>query len=130
MEKVISMDDIPTRRIIDAHVHGFPNRLFDAIWTYFEKNYWKIYKKYYFEEIVPFLSHHNVDYFTLLNYAHKSNISRELNDWTYNMSQKYENIFAMGTIHPQDSYFAEELERILSPKMLNLHFHFAEGKLC
>ncbi|MHA1521895.1 MAG: amidohydrolase family protein [Promethearchaeota archaeon] len=115
------MDKIPNQNIIDAHVHGFPDRLFDAIWTYFEKNYWKIHKKYYFEEMVPFLSQQSVKYFTLLNYAHRSNISRELNDWTYKMTQKYSNIIAMGTIHPQDTYFAEELERILSPNELNLH---------
>ena len=30
------------QNIIDAHVHGFPNPLFDAIWKYFEKNYWSI----------------------------------------------------------------------------------------
>jgi uncharacterized protein len=121
LKDMIYMDNFSQGSIIDAHVHGFPNRLFDAIWHYFEKNYWKIYKKHYFEEIVPFLSNQRVEYFTLLNYAHKPNLSRELNNWSHSMSQKYENIITMGTIHPQDTYFAEELERILSPNHLNLH---------
>ncbi len=71
--------------------------------------------------MIPFLSHQKVDHFTLLNYAHRPNISRELNNWTYQMSQKYEHVIAMGTIHPQDTYFAEELDRILSPNNLDLH---------
>ncbi|MBA7560002.1 hypothetical protein ES708_01620 [subsurface metagenome] len=110
-----------SQKIIDAHIHGFPNRLFDAIWRYFEKNYWKIDNKLYFDEIPAFLTSKGVDFFTILNYAHKSDISRELNTWTHMMGRKFVNSIPFGTIHIKDSYFDKEVVRILSPDQLNLH---------
>ncbi|MBN2156448.1 MAG: amidohydrolase [Candidatus Lokiarchaeota archaeon] len=105
--------------VIDAHVHGFPNRLFHAIWDYFEKNYWAVQKKLEFEEIVQYLPKFGVSNFTILNYAHMPEISRDLNDWTYSMSKKYPQTIPFGTIHPKDSYFHEEVIRVLSPDHLD-----------
>jgi uncharacterized protein len=109
-----------SQKFIDVHCHGFPNRLFDAIWAYFDKNYWKIYKKYYAKDIISFLSDKGAMYFNLLNYAHKPNISRDLNDWSSNIAKKSSKIISFGTIHPEDPYFEDELDRILSPEQLNL----------
>jgi len=107
--------------LIDTHVHGFPNRLFHAIWEYFEKNYWHIHQKLEFEEIIQFLPQFGIKSFTILNYAHKPEMSRGLNNWTYSMGKKYSQIIPFGTIHPRDTYFREEVIRILSPNQLNLY---------
>ncbi|MBD3350881.1 MAG: amidohydrolase family protein [Candidatus Lokiarchaeota archaeon] len=108
-----------TSPIIDAHVHMFPDNLFDAIWKYFKRNYWDISKEIYSNEIPSFLSQYNVQYHTSLLYAHKPNISRDLNDWVRFISKSYSQIIPFGTIHPEDKYFSEELERILSPDKLD-----------
>ncbi len=108
-------------QIIDTHVHGFPDRLFDAIWEYFEKNYWHNEVNLHFDEIVQFLPKQGVNAFTILNYAHKPNISRDLNNWTHSMGKKYSQTIPFGCIHPRDSYFQEEVVRVLSPDQLDLY---------
>ncbi len=109
------------KKIIDAHVHGFPNNLFNAVWDYFEKNYWHIRQRYVLDEIVQYLPAQGVEAFTILNYAHKANISRELNNWSHAMGEKYPQIIPFGTIHLKDSYFRSEILRILSPAQLDLN---------
>lgn len=102
-------------RFIDAHVHGFPDKLFDAIWAYFVKNYWNIKERVYSEEVVDFVVKQGATYLSLLNYAHKDGISRKLNDWSNQFGKPRENVLTFGTIHPGDPYLEEELERVLSP---------------
>ncbi|MHA1476366.1 MAG: amidohydrolase family protein [Promethearchaeota archaeon] len=109
------------QKIIDAHVHGFPNNLFNAIWDYFEKNYWPIQQRFYLDEIAQYLPSQGVEAFTILNYAHKPNISGDLNNWSHTMGKKYPQIIPFGTIHPKDSHFRTEILRILSPAQLDLN---------
>ncbi|MHA1339773.1 MAG: amidohydrolase family protein [Promethearchaeota archaeon] len=106
-------------KIIDSHVHLFPNKLFNAIWDYFEKNYWNIYKRIYSSEFSNYLGQFNVERYTSLLYAHKPNISYDLNNWIAGISKSDFKIIPFGTIHPDDSYFEKELERILNPKKLD-----------
>ena len=108
-------------RIIDSHIHGFPDRLFEAIWEYFEQNYWHNEVNMHFEEIVRFLPTQGITKFTILNYAHKPEISRSLNDWTYSMGKKFPQTIPFGCIHPRDSYFQEEVLRVLDPNQLDLN---------
>lgn len=119
-EIIPEIDTTKKKIVIDTHVHMFPNKLFDAIWDYFEKNYWGIYQRIYSEQQIPFLRDHNVYYHTSLLYAHKPNISRELNNWSYDLGKRFNQIIPMGTIHPKDAYFQEEIDRALSPDGLNL----------
>jgi len=107
-------------QVIDSHVHGFPDRLFEAIWKYFEKNYWHNEVNLHFNEIVEFLPKHGVGNFTILNYAHKPEISRDLNTWTYSMGEKYPHTIPFGCLHPRDSYLKDDVIRVLDPKQLDL----------
>jgi predicted TIM-barrel fold metal-dependent hydrolase len=112
---------VQNNTIIDTHIHGFPDKLFEAIWEYFEQNYWHNTVNMHFDDIVNFLPTQGVTAFTILNYAHKPNISRELNNWTYSMGKKYPQTIPFGTVHPRDSYFEEEVIRVLSPDGLDLY---------
>ncbi len=103
-------------KIIDAHVHGFPDRLFDRIWVYFEQNYWPIYRKQYFEEITRFLTDFGIKFHTILNYAHRPGISRDLNKWTKFMKEKFDCVIAFGTVHPDDADLEAQLDLLLNPK--------------
>jgi predicted TIM-barrel fold metal-dependent hydrolase len=103
-------------KIIDAHVHGFPDRLFEKIWAYFEQNYWNIDQKQYFDELTKSLHGFGVSGHTILNYAHKPGISRELNNWTKSIKEKYDYIIPFGTVHPDDGELELELETLLDPK--------------
>lgn len=109
-----------TLKFVDAHVHGFPDKLFDAIWDYFIHNYWNINYKLYSEDVVKFIQKQGAKYLNILNYGHKPGISRDLNNWSYDFGKNKESVLSFGTIHPEDSYYEEELERILSPNGLDL----------
>ncbi len=108
------------KNFFDAHVHAFPNKLFKAIWDFFEDNYWRIEYKYFADEIVDFMARSGCAGFTCLNYAHKPSISRELNTWTHQFASEHENVVPFGTIHPGDPYFENELDRALHPRQLDL----------
>ncbi|MFX0062084.1 MAG: amidohydrolase family protein [Candidatus Hermodarchaeota archaeon] len=100
----------------DAHTHFFPPPLLNAIWCYFETNYWPIYRKDTPEALAQALvSEYRVKHFLILNYAHKSGIAREMNDWTYDFcsaSQRSGIAIPFGTIHPSDEDRAHEMDRI------------------
>ncbi|MEX2683192.1 MAG: amidohydrolase family protein [Candidatus Sigynarchaeota archaeon] len=107
-------------KIIDAHVHGFPDRMFDAVWAFFIKNYWPIKYKLHAGEIYQFLKSRGVIHHTVLNYAHKPGISRDMNTWTHDFGTTHPAALCFGTIHPDDPYFIEELDHALSPAQLDL----------
>ncbi|KAF9897752.1 hypothetical protein BX616_005046 [Lobosporangium transversale] len=68
--------------IIDAHVHVFPQKLMDAVWTFFDNFYWPVrYKGTYLESRADFLIEHGVTHVVLLVYAHKNGIARDLNKY-------------------------------------------------
>ncbi|MHA1371234.1 MAG: amidohydrolase family protein [Promethearchaeota archaeon] len=108
------------KKFIDAHVHCFPDKLFRAIWNYFINNYWDIKYQMRANEVIEFLMDKGAKNIVVLNYAHRPNISRDMNDWTFQFSRTSDKIIGLGTIHPDDKYFHDEIERILSPDKLDL----------
>lgn len=88
--------------MVDAHVHVFPDAMFDAIWRYFEQNYWSIHYKLHGTGVATFLEQAGVTAFPTLNYAHKPNISREMNAFTREFCQQHPRAIPFGTVHPGD----------------------------
>jgi hypothetical protein len=108
--------DFSKFHLFDVHTHFFPQRLFTAIWDYFENNYWPIYRKDTSENLAHALVlEYNIDHFLILNYAHKEGIARSLNDWTNtfcNLPKLKEIAIPFGTIHPNDENRSNEMDRI------------------
>ncbi|KAG0249336.1 hypothetical protein DFQ27_000182 [Actinomortierella ambigua] len=66
--------------IIDAHVHIFPQKLMDAVWSFFDNYYWPVrYKPQYQASRADFLIQQGIRHVVLLIYAHRDGISRGLN---------------------------------------------------
>ncbi|KAF8980475.1 hypothetical protein BGZ46_004159 [Entomortierella lignicola] len=89
--------------IIDAHVHVFPQKLMDAVWSFFDNFYWPVrYKGTYLSSRADFLIEHGVQHVVLLVqvilYAHKNGIARDLNKFlatTVNdMNERYSRLKA------------------------------------
>lgn len=97
--------------IIDAHVHLFPERLFKAIWDWFENNGWLVRYQVQADEAARLLKETGVDRFVLLNYAHKPGIAEALNAWTHEFSKKCPGAIPFGTVHPEDEDVAGLLDR-------------------
>ncbi|KAF9127366.1 hypothetical protein BGW39_005932 [Mortierella sp. 14UC] len=100
--------------IIDAHVHVFPQKLMDAVWTFFDNFYWPVrYKKTYLATRADFLLDQGVRHVVLLVYAHKNGIARDLNKFlahTVNsMNERYASL-----PQPQGSSFTGKRVRVAS----------------
>ncbi|WP_347489818.1 amidohydrolase family protein [Desulfoscipio sp. XC116] len=98
-------------KIWDAHVHLFPQRLFNAIWHWFNNIGWQIpYAGWELERYVACLKAMGVERAFLLTYAHKSDISLELNRWVRDVCRKHDCFIPFACIHPLD----RDLEQIIA----------------
>lgn len=119
----------PTMTIIDFHTHFFPESLFRAIWNWFEKFGWGARHKFLADELIEQLKSIGVSKMVLLNYAHKTGMSRSLNQWTKDLAEKHPEIIPFGAAHPHD----EDCESIVDQCFdefgfygLKLHVHVLE----
>ncbi|MFX0084861.1 MAG: amidohydrolase family protein [Candidatus Hodarchaeota archaeon] len=114
MVKHLSENGFSNIPYFDVHTHFFPPKLITTIWSYFEENYWPIYRKNTPENLAKILiSEYNVEHFVVLNYAHKKGIARQLNDWTNEFCKNTKKrAIPFGTIHPEDENKANEMDRI------------------
>lgn len=98
-------------KIWDAHVHFFPQRLFDAIWRWFANVGWKIpYAGWELDRYVASLRGMGVERAFLLTYAHKPDMSLELNRWVRDVCRRYDCFIPFACIHPRD----HNLEQVMS----------------
>jgi len=88
--------------IIDFHTHFFPEKLFQAIWKWFDEYGWGIQHKVLADELIQQLKSIGTSKMVLLNYAHKPGMSQMLNQWTREFADRHQNIIPFGTVHPHD----------------------------
>jgi len=90
-------------KIWDAHVHLFPGRLFTAIWNWFDGIGWRIpYAGWEVDSYVAALRGMGVERAFLLTYAHKADMSLELNRWARDLCRRYDCFVPFACIHPRD----------------------------
>jgi len=119
-------------KIIDFHVHLFPDRMFDAIWEFFRKNYaWDVKPRLYYRQCVEFLRERGVGPIVYSNYAHRPGIAAGLNEWNLSVVEELPDLYCFAAWHPGDDdglAMAERLlghERILGFKLQLLVQRFA-----
>jgi uncharacterized protein len=89
--------------LVDFHVHLFPDKLFDAIWRQFVKDYGcSILHPLYWRESVAYLREHNVGPIVYSNYAHRRDIAGGLNDWNLKILEEMPDIYCFAAFHPDD----------------------------
>ncbi|MBN2077952.1 MAG: amidohydrolase family protein [Spirochaetes bacterium] len=90
-------------KIIDFHVHLFPERMCDAIWEYFSSEYrWDVIYKMYARECVEYLRERGVEKIVYSNYAHREGIAGELNEWNHRFLEEYPGVYCFAAFHPGD----------------------------
>jgi hypothetical protein len=106
--------------LIDFHVHLFPDKLFDAIWHYFDSVYnWKVLHHLYYRECVAYLNTCNVSHIVYSNYAHRKDIADELNRWNKQTLDEIPNLYCFAAFHPEDDQaLAIAKAAIAHPKVL------------
>jgi uncharacterized protein len=88
--------------VIDAHVHLFPDRLFDAIWRWFDQHAWTIRYKVYADEVIDHLEAANNDFVVALQYAHNPGMAEDLNAWMGELARRRPVVIPCATVHPHD----------------------------
>jgi uncharacterized protein len=87
-------------RVIDAHVHLFPDRVFDAIWRWFDAHAWPVRYRLRAEEVIAFQRERGVEGIVALAYSHKPGMGRSLNVFVAELAQKHADVTGLGTVLP------------------------------
>jgi len=105
--------------IVDAHVHLFPDRLAEAIRSWFDQHAWDIRYRVGVEEAVRTLKEGGVDRFVVLPYAHKPGMAEALNDFTLGVAREHPEAVPCCTVFPGE----DGAERIIDRALGELGFH-------
>jgi predicted TIM-barrel fold metal-dependent hydrolase len=87
-------------RVIDAHVHLFPERVSTAIWAWFDANGWPIRYKLSADDVVQFLTARGVERIVGLVYAHKPGLAESLNAFIADLAHRHPSVIPCGTVLP------------------------------
>ncbi len=90
----------PLPSVFDGHVHLFPDRVFDAIWRWFDRYGWPIRYKLYCRDVIAFLRSRGVTQMVALCYAHKPGMARALNRYMAEMCAEHPSVSGFGTVMP------------------------------
>lgn len=116
----------PGLRVVDAHVHLFPPRVYEAIWRWFETNAWPIRYKLQAADTIRFLESRGVQRIVGLHYAHVPGMARALNRFAAELAAEHPIVWPLGTVLPgepdAEAIVVEALEK-LGLKGLKLHCH-------
>jgi len=112
-------------RVMDCHVHVFPDRIFEAIRKWFDTYAWPIRYKLTAQEALDFLLSRGVDRIAALQYAHKPGIARELNSYMARLCERNEKVIGMATVFPGEKDASRILEEAfrLGLHGVKLHSH-------
>ena len=90
-------------RYLDAHPHLHPPRLFAAIRRWFDEHTdWSLRGPSEPDEVVAALRAAAVDRFAFFSYAHRPEMSRDLNRWIRDTAARYPDGIPLGTVHAGD----------------------------
>ena len=86
--------------VIDAHVHLFPPRVFEAIWRWFGRHAWPVRYRLHAEEVVDFLRARGVRRFVGLAYAHVPGMAALLNEHMAEVARAHPEVIPLATVLP------------------------------
>lgn len=96
--------------VVDGHVHLFPDRLFDAIWRWFDDHGWPVRYRLHARAVVRFLLDRGLDHLVALHYAHKPGMARSLNAFMAALCAEEPRVTGLATVMPGEP----DAETILS----------------
>lgn len=89
--------------VVDAHVHLFPDRVFEALWRWFDTNAWPVRYQLPTPKIIDFLFSRGVSQLVALHYAHKPGMARALNDYIAALCANEPRIIGLATVFPGET---------------------------
>jgi len=113
-------------RIIDAHVHIFPEVFFRAVWGWFDRYGWPIRYQLTTTQLLDFLFSRGVDHVVAFQYAHKPGMAPFLNGYMVKKIEQFKGrLTGMATLFPGEEGAATILEQAFQNglKGVKLHAH-------
>ncbi|MFZ5570675.1 MAG: amidohydrolase family protein [Thermodesulfobacteriota bacterium] len=116
-------DGLPT--VVDAHVHLFPEGIFQSIWNWFDRYAWPIRYRMNAANILDFLFNRGVGHVVALQYAHKPGIAAGLNTFMADMRRKYPNVTGLASVFPGEENAGQILRQAFQSGLdgVKLHAH-------
>lgn len=109
--------------VIDAHVHIFPDRVFDAIHRWFEAYGWPIRYPFHTPEVLSFLFARGVSRVVALAYAHKAGMARALNAYMAEICRQEARVTGLATVLPGEPGARAILEEAFSAGLAGVKLH-------
>ncbi|MFO7716916.1 amidohydrolase family protein [Desulfosarcina sp.] len=113
-------------KVIDAHVHVFPDAIFKAVRRWFDENAWHIRYPLTTGEVFDFLFANGVSHLIALQYAHAPGIAGQLNGYMAEKCRQYPGrITGMATVYPGEPDAGKILQDAFDAGLggLKLHAH-------
>ncbi|MGC8658397.1 MAG: amidohydrolase family protein [Desulfomonilaceae bacterium] len=111
--------------VTDAHVHLFPDPIFQAIWRWFDQFAWPVRYKLTSPQIIEFLLSREVNRVVGLHYAHKPGMARQLNTYMAGLCRANSRLTGTATVFPGEKNAADILKEAfgLGLAAVKLHAH-------
>ncbi len=113
--------------VVDAHVHLFPEGMFEAIWRWFDAHAWPIRYRLHSEQVIAFMRERGVSRFCALHYSHKPGLAALLNRYVAELAAAHRDvIIPLGTVMPGEPDSEAVVREALGPlglRGIKLHCH-------
>ncbi len=125
-----ALDDVEGERlpqalppVVDAHVHLFPDPVFEAIWRWFDKYGWPIRYKVHTPEVLAFLFSRGVSKVVALHYAHKPGLARLFNEYMAEICRNEPRVLGLATVMPGEAGAGQILEEAFQSGLRGVKLH-------
>ncbi|ATB31423.1 amidohydrolase family protein [Melittangium boletus] len=111
--------------VVDAHVHLFPDGVFEAVWRWFEQYGWPIRYKLHTPQVLSFLLSRGIHRVVALHYAHKPGMARFLNHYIAEVARAEPRVLGLATVLPGEPGAVDILTEAFAAglKGVKLHCH-------
>ncbi|MBI3181477.1 MAG: amidohydrolase [Myxococcales bacterium] len=109
--------------VIDAHVHLFPDPLFEAMRKWFGENAWPIRYRLSSERAIEFLLSRGVSHLVGLCYAHRPGVARALNAHMAGLCRNQPQITGLATVLPGEEGAGEILREAFAMGLRGVKLH-------
>jgi len=111
--------------VVDAHVHLFPDRVFEALWRFFDQHVWPVRYQLRAPQVIDFLLSRGVSHLVALHYSHAPGMARVLNRYVAELAAAEPRIIGLATVLPGEPGAGDILREAfaLGLKGVKLHCH-------
>jgi uncharacterized protein len=111
--------------VVDAHVHLFPDAMFEAIWKWFDTYGWPVRYKLKTPQTLEFLFSRGVSKVVALHYSHKPGMARALNEYLAQVAAQDARVIGLATVFPGEPGAKQLLRDAFASglKGVKLHCH-------